>query len=88
MDIPDRASITLSRGELNWMRDRAVLTMDSPHVDIGHLFGRTTPVRLGLDDVHALLESGEPAFKLEVSDTSLTVRRQDGGMLAELEFQW
>jgi hypothetical protein len=62
--------------------------IDSPHVDLGPLLGADRPLRIGLDDLHELLQSGEPAFSLEYGDTSLTVRRQDGGMMATLEFKW
>jgi hypothetical protein len=79
---------TLSRDDLKWLRDEAVLTMDNPHVDISHLLHTTTPVRLGLDDVHELLSSGEPAFSLEVGETELTVRRADGGLMATLQIKF
>lgn len=68
--------------------DRAFLAADSPHVDLGPLLGSSTPIRVGLDDVHALLQSAEPAFNIEVANAALTVRRQDGGMMAELEIKW
>lgn len=78
----------LSNAELKWIRDQAVLTLDSPHIDLSHLLGVATPVCIGLDDVHELLKSGEPSFSLELGDSKLTVRRQDGGMLAELEIKF
>jgi hypothetical protein len=82
------APVSLSRDDLKWLRDQAVLTMDNPHVDLSNLLHTTTPVRLGLDDVHELLSSGEPAFHLEVGDTELTVRKADGGLLATLQLKW
>lgn len=62
--------------------------LDSPHVDLGPLLGTDKPIRIGLDDLHELLQSGEPAFSLEYGDTSLTVCRQDGGMMATVEIKW
>lgn len=62
--------------------------IDSPHVDLGPLLGAGKPVRVGLEDLHELLLSGEPAFSIEYGDTTLTVRKQDGGMMTTLSLAW
>lgn len=82
------SGLVCTRDTLAEALNRAVSAADSPHVDLGPMLHASTPVRIGFDDVHALLESGEPAFSLEVGDAALTVRRQDGGMMAELEIKW
>lgn len=78
----------ISRETLKDALDRAILDVSAPHLDVGPLLGSVTPVRIGFTDTLALLESGEPAFSLDVGDNTLTVRRQDGGMLVMLNLKW
>jgi hypothetical protein len=69
------------------LRD-SVAALDSPHVDLGPLLGLDGPLRVGMSDVHDLLKSGEPAFTIEACDATLSVHRQDGGLMATLEVKW
>lgn len=62
--------------------------LDEPHVNLGPLLGTDRPLRVGLDDLHELLQSGEPTFSIEYGDAELTVRKQDGGMMATLALHW
>jgi hypothetical protein len=79
--------VDVARNELKALLDNALTAMDSPHVDLGAFFDGAN-VKIGVTDLHMLLQSVEPAFQLELGDTTLTVRRQDGGMMATLDLKW
>lgn len=64
------------------------LSSDGVHVDLGPSLGLSAPLRLGLDDVQELLATGEPTFSLEIGDAAVTVRKQDGGMMASVAVHW
>ncbi len=68
--------------------DAAIRDTDAPHVDLGRTLGLNRELRVGLEDMHALLASGEPAFRLEWNNATVTVKRQDGGVMATLEIRW
>jgi hypothetical protein len=79
----------VSRDSLKDLIDRALLDANYPHVDLGPLLGVDIAVRVGIDDVLPLLNTEEPAFRLELGDgKAITVRRQDGGMMATVEVKW
>ena len=57
---------------------------DAFTVNIAPALGLSTPLRIGLDDVSRLVQTGEPAFHLEVDGATVTVKSESGGWLAEL----
>lgn len=72
-------------GELLAKAPRAV---SDPHVDLSSVLGTPHAVRVGLSELSALLESGEPTYELSIDDTTLTVRRQDGGVMGAIQFRF
>lgn len=68
--------------------ESAIRDTDAPHVNLGPVLGLNGELRVGLEDMHALLASGEPSFRLEWNNAVVTVRRQDGGVMATLEVRW
>lgn len=72
--------------------DAAIEAADSPHFDLGPFLGTQTPVKIGLIDMHELLQHGEPALELEFEGKTLTVRPTMQGpeakILASFEVPW
>jgi hypothetical protein len=63
-------------------------TTSAPHVDLAPLLGLDGPLRVGVGDVDALLRTGVPAFHISLDKTTLTVHREDGGLMATLALRF
>jgi hypothetical protein len=63
--------------------------IDSPHVDLSTLLGLEKPLLVGVDDLHKALWNQElPAVSILYEDTTVTVKNQDGGVMATLDVKF
>lgn len=65
----------------------AAQALDSPHIDLSGLLGVNKPVLVAVDDLHAALWNRElPTVSIHYGDdATVTVKSEDGGVMATLE---
>lgn len=73
----------VSHWALSELAVTAIRHVESPSVDVGKLLG-TGPLRVGLDDVHKLLQQDTPSFRLEYDGAVITASREDGGVIGTI----
>jgi hypothetical protein len=66
----------------------ALDTIATPHIDLAPLLHLDGPLRVEVVAMEALLMLGEPEIHLSYEDGSLTIHREDGGVMATLEVKF
>jgi hypothetical protein len=68
---------------------RTAKSIDAPHVDLSTVFGLDRPLLVGVDDLHAALWNQElPQVSIHYEDATVTLKKQDGGIMATLEIKF